>query len=144
MILERIMTVGIKAKVENRQVWCRSPPNPFPTVCSILLKSAKYKTSPRLAISSVRADPRLSSTAAGPISALNTNPATHTDRHPKHDLAIVCLLFYMYCQIAPRSTIDPADDPHPSHLYYTLNDINTRVYAKGIKAKVENRHVWCP
>ena len=78
--------------------------------------SLTRKSRPRLTISSNLDDPRLSCTAPEPISAVNTAPTTHTDRHTEHDLAIDPTNSYMYCQIASRSTIEPADIPHPTHV----------------------------
>ena len=44
----------------------------------------------------------------------------------------------MYCKIASRSTIDPADIKHPTHVYYTLVYVLERVDTEGFKQKVEN------
>ena len=72
---------------------------------------------------------------------MNTAHTTHTDRHTEHDLAIDLIdptNSYMYCQIASRSTIDPADIKHPTHVYYTLVYVLERVDTEGFKQKVEN------
>ena len=45
---------------------------------------------------------------------------------------------YMYCQIAPRSTIDPADTRHPIHVYYAVIYVLERVDTEGFKRKVES------
>ena len=77
--------------------------------------------------------------APPPISAVNTTPTTYTNRHTEHDLATgPTRNSYMYCQIAPRSTIDPADTPHPIHVYYAVIYVLERVDTEGFKRKVEN------
>ena len=67
-----------------------------------------------------------------------------SDRYAEHDPAIDTAASYMYFEIASRSTIDPADIPHPTHVYHTRVRVVECVDTEVIKQKVENHREWRP